>query len=238
MEDARNFGNDLTAFGDLGAWGQLGNADWGEGMTTGAHAAASAMSFGLYDGGAYRCQPGFNTSKVLGGIAREALLQAGGEAMARCGSQLFASAMARRPGMALPGVAAAGKAAFVAGEEASTSFAHGTTLKAAEDISVNGLNQAKAYGASKRGLGAERGSFFTFEQAQGAKQLAYEMGLRHEDGGAVLICTMPSSTVKQLMAQGLMRVGDVPGIHLPETVFSPGAFDIINAVAKWRIIVP
>jgi RHS repeat-associated protein len=146
MEDARNFGNDLTAFGDLGAWGQLGNADWGDGMATGAHAAASAMSFGLYDGGSYRCKPGFNTSKVLGGIAREALMQAGGEAMARCGSQLFASAMARRPGMGAPGLAAAGKAMMAAEEGAEGAVSAAKAAEAADGLSLGkgGLSEVMA----------------------------------------------------------------------------------------------
>lgn len=77
LTDLANFGNDMGAFVDPAAWGQLGNAQiWADGLDTGLHATGSALSFGLYDGGSYRCQVGFNTSFVLGSIGREAATQA------------------------------------------------------------------------------------------------------------------------------------------------------------------
>ena len=47
------------------------------GLKTGAAAVGSAFSFGLYDGGCYKNQPGFGESRFLAGVGRDALIAAG-----------------------------------------------------------------------------------------------------------------------------------------------------------------
>ena len=59
----------------------------GSGLNVGVKATASAMSFGLYDGGDAKCDPDFAPSKKLAGVGRDALILAatvgaGGSAVA------------------------------------------------------------------------------------------------------------------------------------------------------------
>ncbi|MEO0249526.1 MAG: putative toxin [candidate division WOR-3 bacterium] len=49
---------------------------WSEGLKTGLAAVGSAFTFGLWDGGAYKNQPGFGTSQALAGVGRDCLLTA------------------------------------------------------------------------------------------------------------------------------------------------------------------
>lgn len=58
------------------AYVELSRQGFGDGVATGFHALGSAFSFGLYDGGAYKCQPGFRGSYLFGMAGREALLWA------------------------------------------------------------------------------------------------------------------------------------------------------------------
>jgi hypothetical protein len=54
----------------------------------------------------------------------------------------------------------------------------------------------------------------------------------------VLVCRLPASTVSELEKAGLARTGSIPGMGVPETVFSPGAFSRINQEAQWQLIKP
>jgi hypothetical protein len=129
-----------------------------------------------------------------------------------------------------------------AGGEAVRDFAHGTSLENAQHIMSNGLDEAAARAASTGGRYAQRGAFFSFEvspSAQEGVQLAYEMGLKRGTSQCVvLICRLPASTVSQLEKEGLVRTGSIPGVDLPETVFSPAAFSRINRVAEWKLLKP
>jgi hypothetical protein len=64
------------------------------------------------------------------------------------------------------------------------------------------------------------------------------MGLKQGGECVVLICRLPTSTVSELENAGLVRTGSIPGVSIPETVFSPGAFARINAEATWQMIKP
>jgi RHS repeat-associated protein len=120
-------------------------------------------------------------------------------------------------------------------------FAHGTSPANAQSILDVGVNKDLAIAASRRGEYAEPGSFFTFavsHEDQGGIQYAYEMGLRQGEDCVVLVCKIPESTFSDLVDAGLVRETPLPGLPIPETVFSPGAFDRINAEASWQLIEP
>jgi len=83
-----------------------------DGLATGLAATGSAFSFGVYDGGGYKNQPGFGESKFLAEVGKDALITAGtlgvGEAIAlrRCErtiSRLAQSANRKIPGRG-PGI--------------------------------------------------------------------------------------------------------------------------------------
>ncbi len=57
--------------GEPGFWDAVGS-----GLNVGVKATASALSFGLYDGGDAKCDPDFGTSKKLAGVGRDALILA------------------------------------------------------------------------------------------------------------------------------------------------------------------
>jgi RHS repeat-associated protein len=69
------FGNVKLAWGDPDLIFTAGGV--GMGVATGTAAVGNALSFGLYDGGGYRSQPGFGASSMIAGVGREALIAAG-----------------------------------------------------------------------------------------------------------------------------------------------------------------
>ena len=120
-------------------------------------------------------------------------------------------------------------------------FAHGTTSASASSIAASGLDEAAAASASSGGQFAQPGSFFAFAIAPGDTegiQLAYEMGLRHGDDVCVLVGTIPQSTYDDLARAGFVNVSPLPGVQIPEVVFSPEAFEQINRDAVWQLVKP
>ena len=114
-------------------------------------------------------------------------------------------------------------------------FAHGTSTNFGENIMENGLNEGAAKAASRGGLYAQRGAFFTFEVSAANKegmQLAADLGARQSGRTCVIVCRMPASLFDELTAQELVRVGPIPGTSLPETVFQPGAFPKLNEALR------
>jgi hypothetical protein len=115
-------------------------------------------------------------------------------------------------------------------------------LENAQNIMSNGLDEGAARAASTGGRYAQRGAFLAFEvplTEQEGVQLAYEMGFRKGASQCVvLICRLSALTVSQLEKDGLVRTGSIPGVGLPETVFSSAAFDRINQVAEWKLLKP
>jgi RHS repeat-associated protein len=60
----------------IGNWLEFDLEGVGRGLNTGVHAVGSVLTFGLYNGGEYRNQPGFAGAQFLGGIGRDALIDA------------------------------------------------------------------------------------------------------------------------------------------------------------------
>jgi hypothetical protein len=122
----------------------------------------------------------------------------------------------------------------------ATTFFHGTTALAAESIVSSGL---KAVSTNTAPFAS--GSFFTHEASQAGLVAASHWPAVQEKvtsaGVGVVEMTVPNSVLQQLGAQGLVRSGAVPGIRgfFPsQTVFLPGALDILNQSATFRIVRP
>jgi len=235
------------ALGGLGSLaGSIGKGLVGGLLTSGEDAADSAISSAVDEAGSSAAGDG---SAVAGG-GDTATVQAGGDATegttagaadASGGSGTSASSDAGSSGDTGGSSAASSNAAEGAGGATVRDFAHGTSLENAQSILNNGLNEGAARAASSGGRYAQRGSFFSFEVTPSnteGLQLAYEMGLKQEGECVVLVCRLPASTVSELENAGLVRTGAIPGVSIPETVFSPGAFARINDEATWQLIKP
>ncbi|RKG83990.1 hypothetical protein D7W82_23580 [Corallococcus sp. CA049B] len=120
-------------------------------------------------------------------------------------------------------------------------FAHGTSPRSAASIVEGGLNASKASASSRGGFFSRPGSFFGFELGPpGAPgpglQLAYEFGLRMDGNPSVVIGEIPMSLYESLATRGLVAVRPIPGVPVPEIIFSPAAFGEINASVRWTVL--
>ena len=120
-------------------------------------------------------------------------------------------------------------------------FAHGTALQFAQDITARGLDETAARAHSSRGIYGRPGCFFThrIEPADPAATLqrAYEFGLRKAEQPVVLVGYLPPAVFHALRNMGLVQVNDLPGT-MPETVFEPGAYPMLNRHIQWHIVDP
>ncbi len=82
----------------------------GQGLSTGVHATGSALSFGLYNGGAYQSQVGYSTSRGLAVFGRDTLLQAGA-------GRVVGGVLSRLPRLPRPPAPATGGAVQVLGRK-------------------------------------------------------------------------------------------------------------------------
>lgn len=118
-------------------------------------------------------------------------------------------------------------------------FAHGTSLEYARNIMATGLNEAEAASRSLRGAGSQPGSFHAFEAAH--IQIAYELGLRHTEKAKVLLGTLPTAIIDELVKRGLIRfeelIGSPAGVP-PQIVFTPASFETVNAAVRWELLDP
>lgn len=120
-------------------------------------------------------------------------------------------------------------------------FAHGTSLKNAQNIRDNGLS-ADAARANANGSSLNQpGSFFTHQisgPTDDGIQSAYEWGLRVDPNSpsSVLIGRLPKASYDSLVDQGLVTVRNtgegVPG----ETIFHPDSFPTLNRDMQWLTI--
>ena len=124
---------------------------------------------------------------------------------------------------------------------ARCAFVHGTSKAHAEDIMTNGLNAARSR-ASMIGSHSP-GSFFTHligppgAEGPGLQEAANWATPRYGDQAVVLIGSVPQSVFDDLQSQGLVRTQPVPGGSAdmpPETIFSPGAYPILNQHVRWQ----
>lgn len=120
-------------------------------------------------------------------------------------------------------------------------FAHGTSLKNAENIRANGLSADAARANANGGSLNRPGSFYAHQIAGPADdgvQSAYEWGMRvdPDSPASVLIGRLPKSTYNDLVDQGLVTVRPV-GEGVPdETIFHPDSFPILNRDMEWLTI--
>jgi len=140
----------------------------------------------------------------------------------------------------LGGVAGSVRSAAEGVGGGSTTFLHGTTTAAAEDIAANGL---KAVSTNTHGF--PLGSFFTHEASQPLSEVAAShwpvvSGKVAGTGVRVVGMQLPNSVLNLLRAAGLVRTGAVPGVvgFPAETVFLPEAFPILNQNAQFIIMLP
>jgi hypothetical protein len=88
------------------------------------------------------------------------------------------------------------------------------------------------------------GSFFTHEATEegiiAASHWPIVQGKATSEGVSLVEMTVPNSVLGELQTQGLLRSGTVPGVPgFPnQTVFLPGALDILNGSATFRAIPP
>jgi hypothetical protein len=107
----------------------------------------------------------------------------------------------------------------------------------------NGLNENPARKNASNAKYKEPGSFFTFElgppNAVGPGfNLAYIMGRNKCLQPVVLILILPSPVVSDLLNKKLVRISRIPAVEIPEVVFSPKAYPVINKYATWQIADP
>jgi RHS repeat-associated protein len=83
LYSVRGFVDDMSAFGP-DSWKYLNDPHvWADGLDTGLHNMLVGVTAGFYDGGAYRCKPGAELSRILGEIGRSALFEAASLHMAQ-----------------------------------------------------------------------------------------------------------------------------------------------------------
>jgi RHS repeat-associated protein len=117
-------------------------------------------------------------------------------------------------------------------------FAHGTSAEFSASVTTK-LDAEAAKAASKGGTGLEPGSFFAHEIGPpGAPgeglQLAYEWGLRHTPNPHVVIGEIPRSLADELIKTGGLRELPLAGSGgVPQFVFDPKSFDVVNQHVKW-----
>jgi hypothetical protein len=87
------------------------------------------------------------------------------------------------------------------------------------------------------------GSFFAHEASQAnaafaASQWPVVQQKVASTGVRLIEMTVPNATLRSLQAQGLVRVGAVPGLPFfpMETVFSPEALEALNGAATFRVL--
>ncbi|MEU6280045.1 hypothetical protein [Streptomyces sp. NPDC047028] len=120
-------------------------------------------------------------------------------------------------------------------------FAHGTSLKNAQNIRDNGLNTDLARANANGGKLNRPGSFYAHQisgPTDPGVQSAYEWGLRvdPESPSSVLIGRLPQATYDGLAEQGLVTVRSV-GEGVPdETIFHLDAFPTLNRDMTWLTI--
>jgi hypothetical protein len=117
-------------------------------------------------------------------------------------------------------------------------------VASAESITKGGLNAEAAAAASKGGTALETGSFFAHPigppgAAGEGFQLAYEWGLRHSSSPVVLVGELAGSVVERLLKSGALQILPVVGSNVPQLVFNPASFKLVNDAVKWlQIVVP
>jgi hypothetical protein len=129
-------------------------------------------------------------------------------------------------------------------EDKVRAFAHGTSLKNAENIVKHGLNAAEAL---KHTRGRHTEGFFTHELGSpsnpgpGLQQAADWAGIRHVgEDKALVIISMLDSVFNTLKLSDRAKTGPVPGFErmpMPdETIFTPSAFDVVNREATFQVL--
>ncbi len=122
-------------------------------------------------------------------------------------------------------------------------FAQGTSKASARSIvdPDGGLNAASASSATGGGRYAQPRSFHTFrvtpEDTSGL-EVAYEMGLKQGGDTCVVIRKLPRSSYDDLERDGHVITERISGVDIPQTVFTPEAYPIINRDATWEILKP
>ncbi|MGI5349423.1 putative T7SS-secreted protein [Streptomyces sp. CA-250714] len=117
-------------------------------------------------------------------------------------------------------------------------FAHGTSLRFAEDIKANGLSQDAGRVSTSGGSLARPGHFYAHEvdgPTHPGFQSAYEWGLRKssDSPSSVLIARIPEETYQRLVSQGHVTVREIGEGVPPETIFHPDAFSDLNREIQW-----
>lgn len=76
LYSTRSFISDMSGYGpDI--WQHFGDPHvWADGLDTGLNNMLAGVTGDLYNGGAYRCYPGAELSRMLGGLAKSLLIQA------------------------------------------------------------------------------------------------------------------------------------------------------------------
>jgi RHS repeat-associated protein len=121
-------------------------------------------------------------------------------------------------------------------------FAHGTSAAGAAALIGDGLNARAAIAATKGGTALARGSFFAMEVPSAGPggegfQLAYEFALRSAQP-TVVIGEIPIGIATQLLQSGALRVLPLTGEIMPQLVFAPRSFALVNANVTWIASVP